>query len=95
LPDPSPKSPSATPVEVVAGLLRDRQGRALFCSRPQASRYAGLWEFPGGKVEAGEGHAEALARELNEELGIRITASNPVMDVEWADQVSRIRVFLR
>lgn len=53
---------------VVAGILR-REGRVLICQRG-AGRFAGMWEFPGGKCEAGESEKEALVRELREELGI-------------------------
>ncbi len=61
-----------TPVEVAAGVLIRRDGRFLLASRPAGKPYASYWEFPGGKVEGGESVAEALARELHEELGIRI-----------------------
>lgn len=82
-----------TPVQVAVGVLveRDaqgREGRFLLTSRPEGKVYAGYWEFPGGKLEAGETVHEALARELWEELGIRIGASHPwqelVMDYPHA-----------
>ena len=60
------------PVDVAVGVLIDAQGRFLLTSRPQGKPYAGYWEFPGGKVEAGETIEVALARELHEELGIHI-----------------------
>jgi 8-oxo-dGTP diphosphatase len=55
---------------VVAAALIDRAGRVLLQQRAPGRQMAGLWEFPGGKVEAGELPEEALARELEEELGI-------------------------
>ena len=55
---------------VVAVVLIDRDGRVLLSQRPPGKSMAGLWEFPGGKVENGEVPEEALIRELNEELGI-------------------------
>ncbi len=58
-------------VEVVAGILW-RQGQYLAAQRPAHAKHAGFWEFPGGKVEAEESLEQALARELHEELGIRI-----------------------
>lgn len=61
-----------TPVDVAVGVLIDAQGRFLLTSRPVGKVYAGYWEFPGGKLEAGESVEVALARELDEELGIRI-----------------------
>ena len=55
---------------VVAVVLIDHDGRVLLSQRPSGKSMAGLWEFPGGKVENGEVPEEALIRELNEELGI-------------------------
>lgn len=57
---------------VVAAALLDVQGRVLVQQRPAGKSMAGLWEFPGGKVEAGETPEAALARELAEELDIRV-----------------------
>jgi 8-oxo-dGTP diphosphatase len=62
-------------VLVVACALVDVDGRVLICKRPQGKSLAGLWEFPGGKVEAGETPEAALIREMDEELGITITQS--------------------
>lgn len=57
-------------VLVVAVVLVDRDGRVLLAQRPEGKKMAGLWEFPGGKVEQGETPEQALIRELHEELGI-------------------------
>ncbi len=65
------------PVEVAVGVLIDRDGRFLLTSRPEGKPYAGYWEFPGGKLEAGETVEEALRRELHEELGITIGHAEP------------------
>ncbi len=56
-------------IPVVAGFLK-KDGRILVGQRPENNSLAGLWEFPGGKIELGESPEEALARELSEELGI-------------------------
>lgn len=56
---------------VVAGVIRDEHGRVLLAQRRAGKEHAGLWEFPGGKVEPTENAEVALARELEEELGIR------------------------
>jgi 8-oxo-dGTP diphosphatase len=57
-------------VLVSAVALIDPDGRVLLAQRPEGKSMAGLWEFPGGKVEAGESPEDALIRELHEELGI-------------------------
>lgn len=57
---------------VVAAALVDADGRVLIAQRPEGKQLAGLWEFPGGKVEAGERPEETLIRELAEELGISV-----------------------
>jgi len=62
-------------VLVVAVALVDADGRVLLAERPAGKPMAGLWEFPGGKVRAGETPEAALIRELKEELGIDVTAS--------------------
>jgi 8-oxo-dGTP diphosphatase len=66
-----------TPVNVAVGVLIDPQGRFLLTSRPAGKVYAGYWEFPGGKIEAGESVEAALRRELQEELGITIGPALP------------------
>ena len=59
-------------VEVAVGVLVRADGAFLLTSRPEGKAYAGYWEFPGGKLEAGETVEEALRRELHEEIGITI-----------------------
>lgn len=63
------------PLIVVAVALVDADGRVLLQQRPQGKSLAGLWEFPGGKLEPGETPEAALVRELEEELGIATHAS--------------------
>lgn len=60
---------------VAACALVDADGRVLIAQRPEGKQLAGLWEFPGGKVEAGETPEETLVRELGEELGIETKAA--------------------
>ncbi len=62
-------------VLVVAVALIDTDGRVLIAQRPEGKKLAGLWEFPGGKVEPGERPEQALIRELQEELGIDVAES--------------------
>ncbi len=62
-----------TTVLVAACALIDRDGRVLLAQRPEGRSMAGLWEFPGGKVDPGETPEAALIRELHEELGIDVT----------------------
>lgn len=72
-------------VEVAAAVIERADGSFLLAQRPPGKVYAGWWEFPGGKVEAGEPAAAALARELREELGIEVVKAYP-----W---VSRVHVY--
>lgn len=67
---PREGGPDRAVTEVAVGVLLQPDGRFLLTSRPAGKVYAGYWEFPGGKLEAGEGVAQALRRELHEELGI-------------------------
>ena len=70
----------AVPIDVVAAVIRDDQGRMLIGRRPAEKRHGGLWEFPGGKVDPGESHRDAMARELAEELSLALVsmAERPV-----------------
>ncbi|KAF0808945.1 hypothetical protein A167_02290 [Alcanivorax sp. S71-1-4] len=67
---------------VVAAIIRGADGRILLSQRPAHKHKGGCWEFPGGKVEAGEALDAALARELEEELGLRVSACQPFMTIE-------------
>ena len=67
--------PAPPLVLVAAVVLVDADGRVLLAQRPEGKQMAGLWEFPGGKVEPGETPEAALIRELREELGIDVAAS--------------------
>jgi 8-oxo-dGTP diphosphatase len=67
---------------VVAAALLDASGRVLVQQRPAGDSMAGLWEFPGGKVDSGETPEAALVREVHEELGIRLGTFAPLSFVE-------------
>ena len=64
-------------IDVAVGVLIHPNGSFLLTSRPSGKAYAGYWEFPGGKLEVGETVHQALCRELHEELGIVVGASEP------------------
>jgi 8-oxo-dGTP diphosphatase len=70
-------------IEVAAGILADPHGRVLLMQRLPGKHLAGLWEFPGGKLEAGESVQQALARELAEELGIEVLSAEPLIALPW------------
>jgi 8-oxo-dGTP diphosphatase len=76
-------SSAGTAIHVVAGILSDAQGRVLLAQRAQGSHLAGLWEFPGGKIEPGESAEDALRRELREELAIEIDGVEPIISIPW------------
>lgn len=67
-------------VEVVAALMR-REGKFLICRRPEGKARALLWEFAGGKIEQGETPAEALVREIEEELGVTVSVGEAYAEV--------------
>ena len=70
-------------IHVVAGVVRDRDGRILLTQRPPGKHLAGLWEFPGGKRESGESPEAALRRELHEEIGIDACGLRRLICFPW------------
>jgi len=88
----APESFSRNVIEVAAGILIDDRGRVLLMQRLPGKHLAGLWEFPGGKIEAGETIDEALIRELNEELGIEVLASAPLLSLPWRYPEKTVRL---
>lgn len=83
------------PIEVVAAVIRDDDGNILIAKRPQDKHQGGKWEFPGGKVEAGESRRAALSRELFEELGIDVGHSARLISVyhEYEDKSIYLDVY--
>lgn len=73
------ESPPA--ITVVAAIIRGEDGRICLSKRPDNKHQGGRWEFPGGKVEGGERLADALTRELHEELGMEDSVSSPFMTI--------------
>jgi 8-oxo-dGTP diphosphatase len=69
-------------IRVAVGIVADAAGAILIARRPDHVHQGGLWEFPGGKVEAGETVEAALRRELREELGIVVQAAEPLPGVQ-------------
>jgi mutator protein MutT len=70
-------------IDVTAGLIQDAEGRYLITRRRQGSHLAGLWEFPGGKRDAGEDLVACLERELTEELGARFAVGEKIDTIRW------------
>ena len=82
-------------VDVAVGILIRADGAHLLTSRPPGKAYAGFWEFPGGKLEAGEGVQAALARELLEEIGVEVHPPiEPwrVMEVDYPHALVRLHL---
>jgi len=82
-------------IEVVAGIITDKRGRILLSRRTPNRDMPGLWEFPGGKREAGESPDAALIRELDEELGIRAAVGPHVITVPQQYPGKRLRLDVR
>ncbi len=81
-------------LRVVAGALFDAAGRVLIAERPAGRHMAGWWEFPGGKVVAGESDFVALQRELREELGIEVLVASEVLAVSHTYPDRTVRLVL-
>ncbi|TAM94045.1 MAG: Nudix family hydrolase [Rhodanobacteraceae bacterium] len=79
-------------IEVAAGILADAQGRVLLMQRLPGRHLAGLWEFPGGKIEPGETVEQALIRELDEELGVEVLAAEPLIALPWRYPEKSVRL---
>ncbi len=94
-PIPVAHSPSPSRVEVVAAVITRPDGSFLLGQRSAGKVYAGYWEFPGGKIEAGEAPLAALRRELNEELGIEVRTAYPWLtrDYDYAHAAVRLHFF--
>lgn len=82
-------------LDVAVGVLIREDGRVLLGSRPAGKPWAGYWEFPGGKLEEGETVHEALARELDEELGVRLSDSFPWFVKEHRYEHAHVRLHFR
>lgn len=79
-------------LEVVAAFIK-KGNKFLLCQRKDSDRYGGLWEFPGGCVEKGETHSEAIEREIYEELGVNIKAKKAISNFFDEDAALKIEVF--
>lgn len=82
-------------IDVAAGVLTDERGRVLIAQRPPGKHQAGWWEFPGGKIDAGETPYEGLVRELREELGIEVRAADTFITCthEYPERIVTLHVF--
>jgi 8-oxo-dGTP diphosphatase len=79
-------------VQVAVGMLRRADGALFLSSRPIGKPYAGFWEFPGGKLEPGESSADALKRELAEEINIHVLAESYAWHVDHEYPHARVRL---
>ena len=79
-------------LDVVVAVIRDKNNQILIAQRAEKKHQGGKWEFPGGKVEQDESAQQALARELDEELGIQISAPKPLLQIRH--QYTDLSVFL-
>ena len=86
---------TAPPVEVAVGVVFRADGAVLLGQRVPGKPYAGWWEFPGGKLEPGETVAQALSRELHEELGLEVRSSLPWIVREFVYPHARVRLHFR
>jgi len=82
-------------IHVLAGVITNPSGQILIAKRPDSAHQGGLWEFPGGKLEAGEERLTGLRRELQEELGISVVDAHPLIDIrhDYSDKSIRLDVW--
>ncbi|SHH98493.1 8-oxo-dGTP diphosphatase MutT [Ferrimonas marina] len=85
-----------TIIQVAIGVVLDSQQRVLVAKRKAEQHQGGLWEFPGGKVDAGEGFEQALARELEEEVGLTVLGCEPLHSVthDYGDRTVQLATYL-
>ena len=83
-------------LQVAVGVVKNAEGQVLISLRDESLHQGGLWEFPGGKIEAEESAEQALSRELKEELSITVTAATPLITVkhQYPDLAVQLNVFL-
>ena len=86
------QQPAPAPIDVAVGILMKANGDVLLAQRPPGKPYAGYWEFPGGKVEAGESIFDALTREFEEELGLQVQSAEPWCGVEYMYPHAHVRL---
>lgn len=89
---PTATAPAARIVDVAAAVILQADGRCLLARRPPGREYAGYWEFPGGKIEAGETAYAALVRELHEELSIEVDEAQPWLTRLYAYPEKTVRL---
>ncbi|NIP73409.1 MAG: Nudix family hydrolase [Gammaproteobacteria bacterium] len=89
------RSPAPSHLPVVAAVIFNGRGEVLLSRRADHAHQGGLWEFPGGKLEPAEGPRHGLARELREELGVRVQRARPLIRVrhDYGDRVVRLDVW--
>jgi 8-oxo-dGTP diphosphatase len=75
---------SRSQLHVAAAVIENDRGEILLAKRPTHLDQGGLWEFPGGKLESGEAVFDTLQRELEEELGIQVSAAHPLIRIPWS-----------
>lgn len=82
-------------IHVAVGIILNPSREVLIALRDEGKHQGGLWEFPGGKVEAGESVTEALSRELEEELNLQVIKSSPLLEIEhnYGDKQVRLDVW--
>lgn len=92
MPESGAASSAAPPIDVAVGILMKPNGDVLLGCRPAGKPYAGYWEFPGGKVEAGESVVDALRREFAEEIGVQVISAEPWCCVEHVYPHAHVRL---
>lgn len=82
-------------IDVAVGVVRDKSGRILIARRKEDAHQGGLWEFPGGKIEAAESDLQALSRELFEELNIKPSKTTPLIRINFSYPDRHVQLYVR
>ena len=96
MPSTVAKVPGTRPIAVAVGVVVNDQQQVLIALRSKTQHLAGLWEFPGGKIEAGESDGQGLARELAEEVGIDVISAEALVNIkhDYGDRLVDLRFML-
>ena len=96
MPNTAPNALEGKPIAVAVGVIVNDQREVLIAHRSKVQHQGGLWEFPGGKIEAGESDLQGLTRELAEEIGIAVVSAETLTNIQhdYGDKIVDLHFIL-